>query len=123
MSAEELAARVAPRCPDCDCPNRHCACVLRSRMEGADKRYHDEARRAAEYRELWSAAASCLAHNRTRLARPRGADERRLLTFIDRGGAAELGHFWSGKTDGWLDWLPDGQPGAEPPERNQEVDG
>jgi hypothetical protein len=94
------------RCPDCDCPNQHCACVLRARMEGAEHRARDAQSEAAMLRELWTAAASCLAYNRTQIAKPRGADERRLLAYVERGGMPLFGHFWSGKTDGWLDWLP-----------------
>jgi hypothetical protein len=94
------------RCPDCDCPNRNCACVLRARMEGAERRAREAQREAARLRELWQAAASCLSYNRARLTRPRGEDERRLLAYIEAQGSTEHGHYWSGKTDGWLDWLP-----------------
>lgn len=93
------------RCPDCDCPNPKCFCVLSERLRAAERESREVSAERREARDLFEAAASVIAHNRTRIAKPRGADERRLLAYIDAGGAPMLGSFWSGRTDGWLKWL------------------
>ena len=100
-------AKGAARCPDCDCPNPLCACVLLSRVRSAERDQSRAIAEAAMYRSLFQAAASLVAHNRDRLRKPRGKDEERVLAYLDDYGAPGLGPFWSGKTDGWIE---DGWP-------------
>lgn len=89
------------RCPHCDCPNRHCACVLRGRVEFAEQGQRDALKRAAQAEALYNAAASCLRYNADRLRKPRGEDERRLLEHAK----ATYSGFDSGRTDGRLEFL------------------
>jgi hypothetical protein len=89
----------ADRCQHCDCPNQHCACVLRERVRSAERRENEAMSEAYRYRRLWEAAASCLAYNRDRLRKPRGEDERLL---VENALSDMHGPFWSGKTRGWL---------------------
>ena len=72
--------------------------VLRARVDCAERSETRAIAEAYHYRELWEAAASCLQHNRAKL-RPRGPDEARML---DAAMQSLCGHFWSGKSDGWL---------------------
>lgn len=71
---------------------------LCEQVRGSRRRERDAIAEAYLYRLHWQAAASCIAFNAGRL-RPRGADERRV---IETAKTANLGPFWSGKTDGWL---------------------
>ena len=66
---------------------------------------------AHRHRRLWQVAADCLRHNAARLAKPRGVDERLMLSH-----AATAHGPAGGKTDGWLDWLA-----VEAPEDQQTV--
>ncbi len=104
----------APTCPDCGAPGRWCICVMQARMNGAERREREAIAEAYRYRTLFQAAASLIAHNRARLAKPRGKDEARVLEYLDSygDGPPALGHFWSGKTDGWIN--ADLFEGAEP---------
>ena len=79
----------------CDQCNAH---NYKSQMESLDHKNTELLRDALYYRELWEAAASCLQHNMTKI-KPRGEDEKRML---DEATNSTCGHFWSGKTDGWL---------------------
>jgi hypothetical protein len=86
------------RCPTCDCPGRHCACVLRESARLADRDAHRQLMEAAMFRALWAAAASCIDYNRDRLRAPRGPDEAKM---IERAAVkCEHGGFWSGTTKG-----------------------
>lgn len=76
--------------------------VLRERAHGAERREREAIAEAYRHRMLFQAAASLIAYNRTRLAKPRGADEARVLEYLDQYGSVGLGPFWSGKTDGWV---------------------
>jgi len=79
-----------------DCPN----CQVLATRAALAERYAAEAIAAAyRYRELWEAAASCLQANRAKI-RPRGPDDSRMLAHAAQD---RCGHFWSGRTDGWLD--------------------
>lgn len=95
-------ARGRGRCPDCDCPNPLCACVLLSRVASAERDQSRAIEEASMYRALFQAAASLVSHNRDRLRAPRGEDERRVLDYLDKAGTPGLGPFWSGKTDGCI---------------------
>lgn len=90
------------RCQTCDCPNQHCACVLRERLCSAERERDGAMRERAHWYTMFQATASIVAHSRDRLRKPRGEDERRVLEWIDEAGAAGLGPFWSGRTDGWI---------------------
>jgi hypothetical protein len=80
------------------CGGTPCFCVWIARAQGAEEREASAIAEAYKFRELWEAAASCLQHNRKKI-RPRGEDERRVLDIADK---QMCGHFWSGKTNGWL---------------------
>ena len=118
-------ARNEVRCPDCDCPNRHCACVLRTRVELAERDRRRAVAEASRWRALFQAAASLVAHNRDRLRAPRGKDEARVLAYLDETGAPGLGPFWSGRTDGWIedDWLVQGELALVAATERSESDG
>jgi hypothetical protein len=73
--------------------------VLAARVQSAEADLHRQTERAYAAELLAQAAVSCLTHNKARLARPRGEDERRLIESL---GATDMGPFWSGGTDGWL---------------------
>ena len=86
-----------PTCPGCS--RVECQCELLEQVRGCHKREAEAVAEAYRYRELWEAAAACLQHNRKRI-KPRGEDERLMLEAADR---CLCGHFWSGKTSGWMD--------------------
>jgi hypothetical protein len=70
----------------------------------SERRHATEAiAEACRYRRLWEVAAHCLDHNRRRLAKPRGDDERRMLAQVVEGLHSPAG----GSSSDWLDWLPD----------------
>ena len=73
------------------------------KVEHEKRRATDAIFEASRYGLLWNSAAACLQHNRSKLAKPRGGDERRMLAHIDTAH----GPISNGSTDGWLDWLPD----------------
>lgn len=87
-------------CPDCEAPNAYCVCVLNARIKAAEREAARHRRRAERYRVVAQAAASCIAHNRSRLGKPRGPDEERLIAYIEQAGITAMGPFWSGRTDG-----------------------
>lgn len=84
------------RCESCN--HEPCACPSISRAEAAQARETEAILEAYKWRELWEAAASCIQHNR-KLIKPRGEDERRIIEAAEKCGC---GHYWSGRTDGWL---------------------
>jgi hypothetical protein len=77
--------------------------VVRVQAENDDRMARKAIQEAYQFRLLWDSAAACLRRNRSKLAKPRGGDERRMLAHIDHS----MGETSSGATDGWLDWLPD----------------
>ena len=97
LTADELRGTLMttpadrPTCAACQ--------VYRTRAELAERQAAEAVDQAYRYRLLWEAAASCLRHNRARLAKPRGGDEARVIAHA---GETDLGLFWSGRTDGWL---------------------
>lgn len=96
--------------------------VLESQCKSHAHREREALGAAAQYRDLWEAAASCLLHNQDKLRRPRGPDEKRLLSLIH---LANLGRFWSGETKGLLDWVkePDNSDQGNPSSPTTAVQG
>lgn len=73
--------------------------MYQDQVKRAKKRELEAISEAQKYRELWNAAASCLAHNKDKI-RPRGEDERVIIQIASK---SDHGHFWSGETKGWLE--------------------
>lgn len=98
-SARECPARLTGNClyPD----------VLIARMQAAERREVEALDEAYRYRRLWEFAAAALVRVNYK---PKGPDERRMMACAhSMPGGLNL----SGKTDGWLDFLPEPTPASE----------
>lgn len=96
----DLYAESAAECParltgNCKYPG-----VLAEQVESSRRRETEAVEEAYRYRRLWEFASAALVRANYK---PLGPDERRMMAYArSMPGGLNL----SGKTDGWLDWLP-----------------